>query len=193
VTGLKPASYLLLSLLLLGVGGCAGPTAGVGSWVREMGGIDADASRQARAEHLLLRIGAVRRDVPTVRVQVLDNGTAGAYSWPDGSLFVTRGLMDMLDDEELVAALDHELGHLIKDGRPAGIIGLKGCDHSGGFEAECQADLVGLRLLAGQGIPPTVMTRMLAKVKNGGLLPSCRAMLQRRIELLEARLGSTAR
>ena len=47
------------------------------------------------------------------RFYVLDMATPNAHALPSGFIFVTRGLLAMLDDEaELAAALAHELGHV---------------------------------------------------------------------------------
>jgi predicted Zn-dependent protease len=47
------------------------------------------------------------------RFYVLDQPLANAHALPSGYIFVTRGLLALLDDEaELAAALAHELGHL---------------------------------------------------------------------------------
>jgi predicted Zn-dependent protease len=56
-----------------------------------------------------------RGEVPggSYRFYVLDMPTPNAHALPSGYVFVTRGLLAMLDDEaELAAALAHELGHV---------------------------------------------------------------------------------
>jgi Zn-dependent protease with chaperone function len=40
----------------------------------------------------------------------------GAWAWADGHIRVSRALVDLLDDNELAAALSHELGHLLDRG-----------------------------------------------------------------------------
>ena len=51
----------------------------------------------------------------TYRFVVLDTPVVNAHALPPGYVFVTRGLLAVLDDEaELAAALGHELGHLIQ-------------------------------------------------------------------------------
>jgi len=83
----------------------------------------------------------------------------GAWAWPDGRIEVSRALVDRLDEEELAAALAHELGHLLDgghlpvgtagldDGPPLGLRGAAGAD-----EAEARADRIGCALLARRGI-----------------------------------------
>ncbi len=47
------------------------------------------------------------------RFFVLDQAVANAHALPTGYVFVTRGLLAMMDDEaELAAAMGHELGHI---------------------------------------------------------------------------------
>jgi predicted Zn-dependent protease len=49
------------------------------------------------------------------RFYVLDQPTPNAHAIPSGYVFVTRGLLALMDDEaELAAAMGHELGHIIE-------------------------------------------------------------------------------
>lgn len=49
------------------------------------------------------------------RFYVLDQPTPNAHAIPTGYVFVTRGLLALMDDEaELAAAMGHELGHIIE-------------------------------------------------------------------------------
>ena len=58
--------------------------------------------------------------------EIADGSNAGAFAWPDGRIRVTRGLIDLLNDEELAAAVAHEIGHLLADGYLAGRFSLHG-------------------------------------------------------------------
>jgi Zn-dependent protease with chaperone function len=88
----------------------------------------------------------------------------GAWAWPDRRIRVSRALVDLLDDNELAAALGHELGHLLDRGDlPAPPVALLG--GSGGDDLEVRADQIGCRLLAARGIAPA-MAEMLAKVST---------------------------
>jgi predicted Zn-dependent protease len=84
-----------------------------------------------------------------------------AFAWPDGSVLVTRELADLLDDDQLAAALAHEIGHLVDGGHlgnaPAALAGPLADD-----EAERHADRTGCTLLAAHGRSPVAMQRMLA-------------------------------
>jgi len=47
------------------------------------------------------------------RFLILDQPVANAHALPSGYVFVTRGLLSLIDDEaELAAAMGHELGHI---------------------------------------------------------------------------------
>lgn len=101
----------------------------------------APANREARSPSLpreiLERIGAQIYDEPALSAyvegvgrrlvtqggvtgaeysfHVLDMPTPNAHALPSGHIFVTRGLLALLDDEaELAAALAHELGHVAR-------------------------------------------------------------------------------
>lgn len=75
------------------------------------------ASPQLQA--LVSRVGqrlVARAGVPgSYRFFVLDQPIANAHALSNGYVFVTRGLLAVMDDEaELAAAMGHELGHLIE-------------------------------------------------------------------------------
>jgi predicted Zn-dependent protease len=133
--------------------GCRGPT--LRSDVIE--GIE--ATRLARVERLGQSL------LPDARIDwgVSPRKTVGAWAWPDGRVRVSRALVDLLDDDELAAALAHELGHLLDRGDlpapPAALLG--GAE---GDDPEIRADRIGCRLLAAGGLAPDAMTRMLTKV-----------------------------
>jgi Zn-dependent protease with chaperone function len=115
---------------------------------------------------------ASERVVPaSLRGGFLDVGLSsrdelGAWSWPDGRIRVSRSLVDLLDDEELAAAIAHELGHLLAGGElPDVAAALGGTEWSSDDSApETQADWIGCRLLAARGESPEALVRMLAKV-----------------------------
>ncbi len=75
------------------------------------------AYRSPALEAMVSRVGqrlVSRAGVPgTYRFVVLDQPIANAHALPSGYVFVTRGLLAMMDDEaELAAAMGHELGHI---------------------------------------------------------------------------------
>jgi predicted Zn-dependent protease len=153
------------------------------SWIRARGGL-AEGICNQRAQFVSLILGGCT-DVPT-RVCVLNSDSIGAYSWPDGKIFVTRGLVQRLTDEELLAAIAHEMGHLVNDGHLRTIASLQGCTVS--LDAESRADSTGAALLTSRGVSSIAMIAMLQKVRNSPALdPVCREALGHRIEFLAAR------
>ena len=140
---------------------------------------------QARANAALARLAPAIQGRPPMRVYVLGSESVGAFSWPDGTLFVHRRLVDALSDEELSAALAHELGHLLNDGHLQGVASLRGCCRSP--DDEVRADARGVEVLRTSGLDSAAMGAMLLKVRT--LLPDaplCRREISRRIDLLTA-------
>lgn len=139
-----------------------------------------------------------------VSVGVLETERVGAFGWPNGHLFVTRGLVDRLNDAELSAAIAHEMGHLLDGGKlrmigkdsdssdRADVLGSdrmksEGCD----VDREVRADAAGVRLLRADGIPPLAMLSMLKKVEMCSVLtPPGRLAIERRLQLLSGRGGA---
>ena len=180
--------YTFPALLALGaVVGCTTPAAKVETWVRAQGGVSIEPARQARVDRVVKWFGPDLQGAP-LRVRVLPAEGATAYGWRCGELFVTRGLVDLLDDQELAAALAHEMGHLIADGGARPLAGLSGAgDVDENLTVEANADRLGADLLRRHHLPPQAMPRMLAKVEGAsGLDGSCRDALRRRIEFLRS-------
>ena len=162
--------------------GCASAPPNRMGWIAEHGG-PVSGPLQVRADAALARLTPVLGTPSSVRVYVLGSESIGAFSWPDGNLFVHRRLVQALSDDELSAALAHELGHLLNDGHLPGVASLRGCSHS--LDNEARADARGVEVLKTSGIDPAVMGTMLSKVRS--LLPDapeCRRALGRRIDLL---------
>lgn len=164
-------------------GGCVGGGAAMSQWVKDQGGVDVTPQRVRRAQGVADRLAAGNPELK-VRVCVLAMRAPSAFSWPDHSVFVTRGLLDRATDDELAAAIAHELGHLLNDGHAHAAFGLHGDQH---LDAEARADATGVELLAARNISATAMPTMLAKVRDGGNLPEFRRQaLRQRIELLNS-------
>ena len=179
------ASSLLIALLLLS-SGCQQSMHG---WIQSHGGVLRD-ERQHRVDQAVQRLGSHGSGI-RLEVSVLASNSVAAYCWPDGRGFVTRGLVDLLGDEELTAAIAHELGHLLNDGHVHAVAGLRGCETSA--DAEARADAAGAALMQARGLPPVAMMRMLQKVKSVDPPLSCQRELSRRIRLLQARFSDSTR
>lgn len=174
---------LRIALLLGAVvtGGCGGTTPQA-TWVSAQGGV-IQGTRHSRAEAALVRLGSPGGRA--VHVNVLDSDAVGAFAWPSGTVFVTRGLIDLVDDRELAAAIAHEVGHLLDDGHLQTVVGLRGCRDNP--DREARADAIGVRLLVARGIDPNAMISMLGKVRAAtSVPPSCRPAISHRLELLRA-------
>jgi predicted Zn-dependent protease len=158
------------------------------NWVLSRGGCLGDAVYAGRVNQAYARLKCPAR----TSVRVLASPEPAAYSWPNGEVFVTRGLLDLLDGEELAAAISHEVGHLLSSDGRGGVLGLRG--HQKGLGAEVRADEIGTNLLTTAGIRPETMAAMLSKVRDAARLqPSCRSEMDRRIELLRHSFPSIAR
>jgi peptidase M48-like protein len=124
------------------------------------------AEVHARAQAALARLADAGAGVT---VRVLGESDPAAFAWRDGTVFVTRGLVALLSDDELAAALAHELGHLTGRG-----------DGLPGPAAELLADRIGGEVLRVSGLPPGLMLHMLRKLDPGD------AHIAARIAALEA-------
>jgi len=176
---LRAIGVSLVSVLTLSTLGC-GNKASEMAWVRSHGGVVDDARlNRAQAACAVLSSSADK----AIRVHVLDSDSVGAFGWPDGNLFITRGLVDLLTDHEVAAAVAHEMGHLFNDGHLHTVVSLRGCCINADVEA--RADSIGVRLLAQHGIGREAMTSMLNKVRSApGMPPLCQQGIEERIELL---------
>jgi predicted Zn-dependent protease len=126
---------LTLVALLLAVGGCAAgntssqttTTAGSSprqadsvpalprAIEREVGAVYPDAALQSYVDRVGQKLVTGSGLKGAYRFVVLDLPEVNAHAILPGYIFVTRGLLAVLDDEaELAAALGHELGHLIE-------------------------------------------------------------------------------
>ena len=184
VPGRRNTIEFVVVVLIPVLGGCTG-TART-RWVDQHGGVLRD-SRHERVEAVAQRV-VPQHLLGTIKVRVLDTGTISAFGWRDGSVYVTRGLVDRCTDEQLAAAIAHELGHLFGDGHLPPFVGLRGCERD--FDEEQRADQLGVALLRARGLPPGVMAEMLGVVMNsGGPKSTCRLALLRRIRLIRDQLG----
>ena len=119
-------------------------------------------------------------------VRVLASDVPGGYAWPGGAIFVTRGLLQVVSDDELAAAIAHEMGHLLADEGPPGLVALAGqsaCREG----CESKADAMGCLILRVHGRPTDAMASLLAKVKASPMTePGVRRAIARRIDILHA-------
>ena len=178
-----PRLAIILPLLTLLVG-CASEGATRQAWVNGQGGLDRGVTQRRvdRAVAPLIDGTAGSR----ISVRILNSPDVCAYGWKDGDIYLTRGLVALLDDSQIAAAVAHELGHLLQDGHVRSLVSLRGCES--GADEEGSADLLGIGLLEARGLSGEAMVGMLTKVAQApGVSPSCRRDLLRRAAALERR------
>jgi predicted Zn-dependent protease len=95
----------------------AAPAASAGALPADVQKLVGPADRSPQLQAMVDRVGqriVTRAGVPgSYRFFVLDQPVANAHALPNGYVFVTRGLLALMDDEaELAAAMGHELGHI---------------------------------------------------------------------------------
>lgn len=177
--------HLGLTSLLFFLVGCGGGAAVAppswAHWAERAGGI-ALGPQQVRAEVALARLGVGGPSLVCVRV--LANDSLGAWAFADGSIFVTRGLAQALNDDELAAVLAHETGHLKAAGRLTSP-GVAFDGAAGPADCEQRADDAGRAILRFRGIPEDSLVTALRKVRNStSISPFVRAAIDARIRRL---------
>lgn len=137
---------------------------------------------QDRAEAALAALSS-SHDGRSLKIVVLDSQDVGAYCWPSGKVVLTRGLLEVVDDPQLIAAIAHEVGHLLADGHLPGRAALAGCQSSP--DAETEADLVARALLRSRDLPDEALVGLLQKLAaHPQTTSACRGHLDRRVARL---------
>lgn len=160
--GVRRAGLTLLAFLSLGPATACTSTGGAtpspqDRWIQQQGGLVAPSLVERR---LLDRVVAELEGVTGVpdlqlRARVVEDDDLGAWSWPDGSLYLTRGLLSRVDEDGLRAVLAHEVGHLVDVG-----------GRRVGSRDEHRADRVGCVLLARLGRSSMPMGRVLSLLRS---------------------------
>ena len=167
-----------LLLLLPPLVGCSTRTP-IERWVVAQGGTVCDR-RLERVRPLVAALCDSRHDVK-LEVAVLGRQDLAAFSWPDGHIFLSRGLIDSLNDAALSAAIAHEIAHVLNHSNE--VTGLRGGEAR--LAEEVRADHVGVQLLQAASIPAEAMATMLERVLNAGdLPPHVQADLRHRVILV---------
>ena len=182
---MKGPLYALLIVAGL-LTGCASAPADLDAWALRQGGCITNPAdpRVVRVSQIGASLAAQTVGCP-LRFHMLQNSSITAYTWPAGDVFVTAALVDHATDDEIAAAMAHELGHLLGDGHIATVVSLQG--NPGPLDVEQRADLLGCQLLLATGRSPQAMIQTLAKV--GAANPSCRPEIAQRIAALHQRFG----
>jgi Zn-dependent protease with chaperone function len=149
----------------------------------QQGGVEApDGAGQGRLNRVTMPLLAAYGG--GINVRVLGSDRSCAYAWPGGEVFVTRGLMRILNDDELAAAVAHELGHLMADSTKVTTAATLAPRAEAGADEERRADALGAILLERAGVGANQMTRMLERVADRGGLSAAeqRAMRSRAVD-----------
>jgi hypothetical protein len=146
---------LLLLATFLAVLGCQGPRPTLPALPESERNVN--ALRLHRLDQAARRLG-----VTGIEVALSRRAEPGAWAWPKGPIRVSGALVDLVDDDELAAAIAHELGHLQADGTWRGP--LASLEGSASPDVETRADEAGCRLLAWRGIPPAASVRLLERL-----------------------------
>lgn len=134
--------------------------------------------------------------------RILDDPGAQAWAGPGGHVYVTRGLLALLDSEaELAAVLAHEVAH-VAAGHTEELLhrlpepSTASLDLHTLFQLarddEAQADQLGVRYAAAAGYDPTALQRALVALHQPGLGQGTPSWVDRHPPL-EVRLALTAR
>ena len=187
---------LAVLLVFSTLAGCSAPggarSATVSAWACQQGG----EIRGPHFDRMLAAcesvLNAVDQDGMAIRLHVIASDAATAYAWPSGDIYLSRGLVDLLSDDEIAAAVAHELGHLVGDGHlssPATLDGSQGeTGHALSGDEEHRADLVGCRILACCHVQPDAMARLLRKVHDAQPAKSAiRPLIRQRLDALAVR------
>lgn len=119
-----------------------------------------------------------------IGVRVIDSDEIGAYAWPPSTVYVTLAATQQLPNDELTAAVAHELGHLIDDGHVSPPVMLTGSNR-GTNDIEIRADAIGVRLLDRAGHDRAALPRLLSRLTaQPGLSDHARERIHHRIHLL---------
>lgn len=104
------------SVVLLGIQYAVNPR--LLEWLIPAQVIDREAQRYQTEDRIGAMVARRCRDagVPLVKLGVIDDGTPNAFAFGhtrrDARIWVSRGLLERLDDSELDAVLCHEIGHV---------------------------------------------------------------------------------
>jgi hypothetical protein len=159
------------------------------AWEATNGGVLCGAPECEKADLALHRVSEGMD--ANLSIRVLTTDSMEAFSFRDGTVYVARGLVDRLNDDELAATVAHELGHLLHDGVIASPAALRG-SLGGNGDIERTADLLGRGLLVEHHIAVDAMPSALEKVADASRNTPYYQPLEERIAYLRA-LNSSAR
>lgn len=85
--------------------------------IAQYGGIDEDPAINARVQAIFEKVAPVAQEMRgdlRYHISVLKSDVPNAFSLPGGRTFITRGLVELLDDDDQIAGvIGHELAHTV--------------------------------------------------------------------------------
>ena len=158
-----------LLLVLAALAGCSATRPSASS-VAAGAAPEADALRVARLERVGRDLAGYATTDEHLDIALSTRDDLGAWSWPDGRIRVSRALVDALDDDELRAAVAHEMGHLLDAGavadRTTALAGGTGGRPHAAADIETRADAFACDLLHARGASVAALPRMLRTVAS---------------------------
>ena len=122
------------------------------AWSLHQGGL-LTGPESAAAQSALDRVGS-QLTGPPLRAFVLRSSEPVAYSFPDGSIYLSAALVHALSPDQLAAVVAHELGHLLHDKLLTSPAALRGDTPAGAnADIETAADMLARQILIAHHIP----------------------------------------
>lgn len=85
--------------------------------IAQYGGVDDDPAINARVQAVFAKVAPAAREMRgelRYEISVLKSEIPNAFSLPGGRTFITRGLIELLDDDdEIAGVIGHELAHTV--------------------------------------------------------------------------------
>lgn len=183
---MRSLACLVVFSILAWAAGCAQrPGLTWQAWSRGQGGTVEAGEQPQRLRTVARRLHVTELPTP-LSFRVLATNEPGAYAWPDGSIFVTRGLMRILNEDELGAAIAHEIGHVLAEDPHVAARALGGPAQ----DAEMRADAIACDILNASGMSPELMIDVLRKMRRDGEQDAqTRDALARRMACLACRMA----
>ncbi|MCA9794492.1 MAG: M48 family metallopeptidase [Candidatus Eremiobacteraeota bacterium] len=123
-----------------------------------------------------------------LRYKVLDSSVTNAFACPNGKLYFTRGLMEKLDQNEMIFVAGHEAGHVANHhtDQKRAFHGTDAEERDLSYKLEMEADGVGVDVLESLGLPRQIakdaLTRISGDHPDGG---STHPGLQQRLDNID--------
>lgn len=78
----------------------------------DMGGVSNDSAMISRVQSIGKKLAPTTDNPKIYTFKVLNTDTINAFALPGGPVYVNKGLLNLINDNELAAVMGHELGHI---------------------------------------------------------------------------------